>query len=76
MDTSWIRGRGDQEVVDAMVKANADKARLVDLVRRGILRRVGPANALTREVEALAFPQRSRGLDTIRPKKRKKSRKR
>lgn len=80
-DASWVRGRTDQEILDAMLRANADRARLARLVASGVVRRdettmsVPGAHAFVAAITALAFPNRSRGLDTIRPN-RKKAKKR
>lgn len=68
----------DQEVVDAMVKANADRPFLARLRRAGrVSRRDGPyelrhpeaARPFVRDIEARAKPEVNLA---IRPKKRKK----
>lgn len=69
---------GDQEVVDAMVKANADRGVLARLRRSGLVRRIDGrpelahperAKPFVRDIEERAKPPINLA---IRPKKRKK----
>lgn len=83
-----IRGRPDQELVDALVRANDDRLRASRLRRAGtLIRRDGEyerrhpevARPFARAIEELAFPERRNGMDTIRPntkKARKKGKRR
>lgn len=77
--TSWITGRGDQEVVDAMVKANGDRARLASLVERRLAwRQDGPfdlrhpevSRPFVKDIEA-RVPRRNLA---IRPKSKRRRR--
>lgn len=69
----WRWGHTDQEIVDAMVTANGDRARLADLVRRGRVTREDGANVLAHPEVARPFIRDIQGRITvnlaIKPKK-------
>lgn len=86
--SSFWHALGDQEIVDAMVRAGRDVERLADLVHRGLVRHhegeherrhPGRARRLSEAVYA-SLSQRSmrvlsgpaRGADTIRPRKKRR----